>query len=73
MPLAHGALVDVAGEDQVGAGLDEPGEHVVAACDRFLARAPRGADQVVVEHDDLEGVGLCLAQPRFRLGELRRP
>ena len=27
--LGDRALVDVAGEDQVGAGLDEPGEHAV--------------------------------------------
>src|SRR5437773_284909 len=40
VPLADRGLVDVAGEDQVGAGLDEPGQHVIPAGDGLLARAP---------------------------------
>ena len=56
-PLAHRCLVDVPGEDQVGAARDECAENVVPAGDRLLPRAPRRADQVVVEHDDLECAG----------------
>jgi len=52
VPLGDGCLVDVAGEDQLGARVDERGEYVAAPCDRLLARAPGGADQVVVEDDD---------------------
>ena len=51
-PLGDGALVDVAGEDQVGARLDEPREHAVPLRDRLLARAPGRPEQVVVEGDD---------------------
>ena len=52
VPLGDGCLVDVAGEDQLGARVDERGEYVAAPCDRLLARTPGGADQVVVEDDD---------------------
>ena len=51
-PLRDGALVDVPGEHEVGASLDEPGEDSVPLRDRLLARAPGGAEQVVVEDDD---------------------
>ena len=43
------ALVDVAADDQLRAGVDEPREHVVAARDGLLARAPRRADHLVVQ------------------------
>ena len=46
-PFRNGALVDVPGEDEVGARLDEPGEDTVALGDRFLARAPRSPEQVM--------------------------
>ena len=36
VPLAHGGLVDVPGEDQLGSGLDQRGEHVVPPRDGFL-------------------------------------
>src|SRR5439155_1379108 len=52
--LADRGLVDVTGEDQVGAGAHERREHVVAACDGLLPRTPGGADQVVVEDGDPE-------------------
>ena len=54
-PLGDRALVDVAGEDQVGAGLDEPGEDAVSVRDRLLPRPPGRAEQVVVEGDDPVG------------------
>jgi hypothetical protein len=40
-PLADGALVDVTGEDELGAGLDERAQHVVPARDGLLPRPPR--------------------------------
>jgi hypothetical protein len=54
VPLRDGRLVDVTGEDQLGAGVDERGEHVGSSGDRLLARAPGRADQVVMEGDDAE-------------------
>src|SRR4051794_5147979 len=56
VPLGDGCLVDVTGEDQLGAGVDERGENVAAPGDRLLPRAPRGPDQVVVEHHDAKCV-----------------
>ena len=55
MPFAHRRLVDVSREDQLGAGVDEAREHVASSAHRFLARAPRRSDQVVVKDDDPEG------------------
>ena len=52
--LADRRLVDVPGQDQLRARVLEPGEHGVPVRDRFLARAPRRADQVVVEDDDAQ-------------------
>ena len=52
--LADRGLVDVAGEHELGAGVDERGEHVVSPRDRLLPRAPGGPDHVVVEHGDPE-------------------
>jgi hypothetical protein len=51
VPLRDGGLVDVAGEDQLGAGVDQRGEHVAAACNRLLPGAPGRPDQMVVERD----------------------
>src|SRR5580765_4475942 len=60
--LGDRCLVDVAGEDQLGARVDERREHMTAACDRLLARAPGCSDQVVVKrHDPKRALG--------RLGE----
>ena len=51
--LAHRRLVDVPGEDEVGARGDELAQHAVPVRDRPLARRPpRRADHVVVEDDD---------------------
>jgi hypothetical protein len=54
VPLADGCLVDVAGEDELGAGIHERGEHAAAFRYGLLARAPRRPEQVVVEDDDPE-------------------
>ena len=53
--LADRGLMDVAGEDQLGAGIDEPGEYVGPTTDRLLAGSPGSAEEVVVQDDDLEG------------------
>jgi len=52
--LAHRRLVDVAGQDELGSGVDQAGEHGVAVRYRFLARPPRRTDEVVMQHDDAE-------------------
>ena len=71
-PLAHGHLVDVSRENQVGAARDECAKNVVPAGDRLLPRAPGRTDQVVVEHDDLERAGRRFLQALLRPGQLRR-
>src|SRR5712692_10272626 len=60
--LADRALVRVAGEDQLGSRVDEPGEDVVSARDRPLARPPRCADQVVVEDGDAQRSLRCVRE-----------
>ena len=65
--LADGGLVDVAGEDQLRARVDERGEDVRAARDRPLARAPGRADQVVVQRHDSQRALRSLGE------QLRRP
>ena len=42
--LRNRSLMDVPGEDQLCARVDERGEHVRSPRDRFLARAPRRDD-----------------------------
>ena len=59
VPLADRRLVDVAADDQLGAGVDELREHVVPPRDRLLPRAPRCADHLVVEHDDAQRARRC--------------
>ena len=56
-----GALVGVAGDDQLGARVHERAEHVAAAGDGPLAAPPGRADEVVVERDDAQR-----ARGRFR-------
>ena len=79
VPLADRGLVDVAGEDQVGAGVDERAQNVVAARDGTLARRPPGrAEQVVVEDGDAKrsrlGGGEALSRARSAaLRSARRP
>ena len=42
---------------------DELRQHVVAACDRLLARAPRRADQLVVERDHAQRAAALRPEP----------
>ena len=64
--------MDVAADDQLRAGVDERREHVVAARDRLLPRAPRRADHLVVERDDAQRARRRLARAaRRRALELR--
>ena len=72
-PLRDGALVDVPGEHEVGARLDEPGEDSVPLRDRLLARAPGRAEQMVVEGDDPQrALGRVLEDLRRVLEPARR-
>ena len=69
--LADGALVDVPGEDELGAGVDERSQDVRPPGDRLLARAPRRPDQVMVERDDPQRTLRRLGQELARPAELR--
>src|SRR5438132_476423 len=71
-PFSDRALVDVTRDDQLRAGVDERSEYVVAARDRLLSRAPRRADQVVVEDGDPQGLAVAVAEHARRALELRR-
>jgi hypothetical protein len=53
-PLGCSRLVDVAGEDELGAGLRELLEHAAATGERPLARSPGGIGKLVVEADDAQ-------------------
>jgi hypothetical protein len=70
VPLTDGGLVDVAGKDQLGAGVHEPSEHAAAVSDLSLARAPGCSEEVVVQDDDLESVGGSLGQAARRVLEV---
>src|SRR5215212_4613460 len=59
VPLRNGGLMDVAGEDQLGTGVDERRKYVRAAGNRLLPRAPGRADQMVVEDDDAQRAVRC--------------
>src|SRR5205823_5682486 len=69
-PLAHRRLVDVPGEDELRARVDERAEDVVAARNRLLPRPPGCADQVVVEDGDQERAVVRLAEEPDRGVEL---
>ena len=72
VPLAHRRLVDVAREDEIGACVQQRTQHVVAARDRPLARrAPRRADQMVVEDGHAQRPRLGRGEPFRRALELR--
>ena len=72
MPFTHSRLVNVAGEDEVCAGVDQGTEDAVAPRDRTLVRRPpRRAEQVVVEDGDAEGLRRRCAEPLGRPLELR--
>src|SRR5580765_3087766 len=68
VPFADGTLVDVTGEDQLRAGIDQRCQDVCAPGDRLLPRTPRRADQVVVEsHDSQRALrGFCEYLARVR-------
>jgi len=58
--LGDGGLVDVAGENQLGAGVDERGENVGSTSNGLFPRPPRRPDQVVVKGDDSQrALGRC--------------
>jgi hypothetical protein len=70
--LAHRRLVNVAGEDELGAGVDKSSKHAVPMRDRAFARgAPRSADQMVVEHGDVERSSRGRGEPLGRPLQLR--
>ena len=54
--LGGAGLVDVAGEDELGAGCRELLEHSAAARERPLARPPRRVRELVVEADDAQAL-----------------
>ena len=70
-PLRDRALMDVAGEDQVGARLDQPGEDEVPPRDGLLPRPPGRAEEMVMQHDDPERPLGRLVEQRGRPVELR--
>ena len=58
LPALGGAgLVDVAGEDELGAGCRQLLQHAAAASERALARAPRRVGELVVQADDAQRPG----------------
>jgi hypothetical protein len=60
--FCHARLVDVSGEDQLGARVRQLLEHVAAACQRPLARAPGRIGELVVKADNAQGVRRCRSQ-----------
>ena len=61
--LGDAGLVDVAGEDELGAGRRQLLEHAAAARERSLARAPRRVGELMVQADDAQCAGRCAAEP----------
>ena len=75
-PLGDAGLVDVAGEDELGAGFRELLEHAAAASERALARPPWRVRELMVEADDAQRAGGRRARgaPRARSrAPVRRP
>ncbi len=60
--LGDARLVDVAGEDELGAGLRELLEHAAAAGERPLARPPGRVRELMVEADDAQRAGRCACE-----------
>ena len=56
-PLGDAGLVDVAGEDELGAGRRQLLQHTATARQRSLARAPRRVGELVVQADDAQRAG----------------
>ena len=64
-PLGDRGLVDVPGEDELGAGVCERLEHAIAVLDGlFPPGRPRGRREVVVQRDDAERARPRLAEAR---------
>ena len=62
-PLGDAGLVDVAGEDELGAGCRQLLQHAAAAGERALARPPRRVGELVVQADDAQRTGRRSAEP----------
>jgi hypothetical protein len=62
MPFADRRLVDVAGEDELGARIDEAREYTTAVANGALSRAPGCSEQVVVQDDDFKRARSGLGQ-----------
>src|SRR5258708_32579011 len=71
--LRDRSLMDVPRDDQLGARVHKRREHVVAPRDRALARAPRRADEMVVQDGDAQRVPVAGVQRCGRAFELRLP
>ena len=63
----------MAGDDQLGAGVDERAEDCAAARDRPLPAPPGRAGEVVVERDDAQRAGRRLREHARGVMELARP
>src|SRR5262245_47832992 len=70
--LADRGLVDVAGEDQLRARVDEGRQYVQPPGDGPLPRAPRGSGQMMVEHDGAQRARLGFGEQPRRPCELLR-
>ena len=68
-----GGLVDVPGDDQLGAGGGQRRQHRGARRQRALARAPRRPHHLVVERGDAAVARIALAEPAGRPRELAAP
>ena len=60
-PLGDAGLVDVAGEDELGAGRRQLLQHAAAARERSLTRPPRRIGELMVKADDAQRAGRCVA------------
>src|SRR5215204_7233628 len=69
-PLRHGRLMDVARNDQLRARIDEAAEDRASVRDRPLRGAPGRSEQMMVQGDDLEGVGGSLGEAAADLLDL---
>jgi len=65
-PLGDRRLVDVAAEDQFGAGAGEPVEQLASSRHRSLPTPPRRSRELVVQRDDPQHTGLHGAKASLR-------
>ena len=70
VPLGDGDLMDVAADDQLGAGGGQRLEDEIAARQRALPAPPRRTDELVVQDGDPHGSGCGGAEPVPRPREL---